>query len=110
MTNENIVNSDEQTYSSTKTGDRSILPDDMISVEEARAQILDSISVLPAEITNLSDALGLTLAEDLYSTFDIPPLPNTGMDGYAVRSEDTLGASYACPIKGYRIFGSRFYI
>lgn len=99
MTNENNINSDEQTYSSTKTGDRSILPDDMISVEEARAQILDSISVLPAEITNLSDALGLTLAEDLYSTFDVPPLPNTGMDGYAVRSEDTLGASYDTPVQ-----------
>ena len=99
MANEKSINSDDQTYSSTKTGDRSILPDDMISVEEARNQILNSISLLPSEMINLSDALGLTLAEDLYSTFDIPPLPNTGMDGYAVRSEDTRGASYDGPIQ-----------
>ncbi|MDG1840015.1 MAG: molybdopterin molybdotransferase MoeA [Dehalococcoidia bacterium] len=99
MADQNNLNFDEQTYSSTKTGDRSILPVDMISVEEARTQILNSVSLLPAEMTKLSDALGLTLAEDLYSTFDIPPLPNTGMDGYAVRSEDTEGATYDKPIQ-----------
>ena len=110
MPDQNDSSSNEQTYSSTKTGDRSILPDDMISVEEARAQILDSVSLLPAELTHLSEALGLTLAEDLYSTFDIPPLPNTGMDGYAVRSEDTTGATYDTPIQlkviGYLAAGS----
>ena len=110
MPDQNDSSSNEQTYSSTKTGDRSILPDDMISVEEARTQILDSVSLLPAELTHLSEALGLTLAEDLYSTFDIPPLPNTGMDGYAVRSEDTTGATYDTPIQlkviGYLAAGS----
>ena len=35
------------------------------------------------------EALGQVLDEDVTSSFDIPPLDNTAMDGYAVRAEDT---------------------
>lgn len=103
---------DELTYSATKTGDRDILPAGMMSVEEARARILDVIEVLPAVEAPLLDALGLVLAEDVRSTFNIPPLANTGMDGYAVRSQDTTGASYDAPltlrVTGYLAAGTVF--
>jgi molybdopterin molybdotransferase len=65
----------------------------MISVEEARERILAYFRPLPAEEVALLDAAGQVLAEDIVSSFDIPPLDNTSMDGYAVRSEDTQGAS-----------------
>ena len=102
----------ELTYSATKTGDRSILPADMISVEEARAQILSTMSPLNTVDCSLEQSLGLVLAEDIYSDLDIPPHPNTGMDGYAVRAEDTKNASYSEPINltviGYLPAGAVF--
>ena len=91
---------------------RSILPDDMISVEEARTRILEVFDVLPAVETPLDDALGLVLAQDVVAGFDIPPLANTSMDGYAVRAEDTTGAAYAAPrtlrVIGYLAAGGVF--
>lgn len=69
----------------------------MISVEEARARILAFFSRLAPERKPLLEALGQVVAEDVVAPFDIPPLDNTSMDGYAVRFEDTAGASPAEP-------------
>ena len=84
--------------------ERGILPAGMISVEEARARILDVFAVLPGIGTPLDDALGTVLAEDIVAGFDIPPLANTAMDGYAVRAADTAGASRAAP-RTLRVIG-----
>ena len=65
----------------------------MISIEEALGRILSYVDVLSAEQQPLVDALGQVLAADVSSSFDIPPLDNTAMDGYAVRAEDTAGAT-----------------
>jgi molybdopterin molybdotransferase len=87
----------------------------MISVEEARARILDVIERTPAVELPLEQAWGLLLAEDIVSPLTIPPLDNTSMDGYAVRAVDTVGASLEAPVRlnvigevaaGYR-FGER---
>src|SRR5687768_15514055 len=90
----------------------SILPPDMISVEEARERILAHFAPLEAVSTPLGEALGLVLAEDVYATFDIPPLTNTAMDGYAVRASDTAGATPQAPrslrVTGYLPAGSVF--
>ncbi len=69
----------------------------MISVEQALDKILSCIDVLGEEQRPILDAMGQVLAEDIYSTIDIPPLDNSAMDGYAVRSEDTRGASRQSP-------------
>jgi molybdopterin molybdotransferase len=71
----------------------------MISVEEARERILAYFQRLQPETRPLLGALGQVLAEDITATFDIPPLDNTAMDGYAVRSSDTTGASEANPVE-----------
>ena len=71
---------------------------EMLSVEEARERILSYFSVLPAEERPLLEALGMTLAEDLAASFDVPPLANSAMDGYAVRSHDVARASDASPV------------
>lgn len=88
----------------TTTANRSILPADMISVEDARARILERFTVLAAEETPLLDAQGLVLAEDVRAGFNIPPLANTSMDGYAVRADDTAGAAYESP-RTLRVIG-----
>jgi len=69
----------------------------MISVEEALEKVLSCIEVLEPERKPILDCLGQVLAEDIYATIDIPPLDNAAMDGYAVRAQDTGGASQSSP-------------
>lgn len=69
----------------------------MISVEEALEKILSYIDVLDAEEVALLDALGQVLAEDVYAPYDVPPLNNSGMDGYAVRADSIGGAGERYP-------------
>jgi molybdopterin molybdotransferase len=69
----------------------------MISIEEALEQLLANVPVLPEEEKHALEALGQVLAEDIAADFDIPPLDNTSMDGYAVRAADTDGATEDSP-------------
>jgi molybdopterin molybdotransferase len=71
----------------------------MISVEEARERILALFRRLEAEEKPILAALGQVLAGDAVAQFDIPPLANTSMDGYAVRAADTARASESTPIR-----------
>ena len=65
----------------------------MLSVEEARDKVLALTPVLEAEHVPLLEAPGQVLAEDVVASFDIPPLDNSAMDGYAVRHADIEGAT-----------------
>jgi len=65
----------------------------MISVEEALESILQEVDILEEQSAPILDSLELTLAEDIKSDINVPPLDNAVMDGYAVRSYDTKGAS-----------------
>lgn len=69
----------------------------MMSVEEARVRILEHISRLPPEDRPLRDVLGQVLTVDIHAPFDVPPMDNSAMDGYALRSTDIRGASPAAP-------------
>jgi len=69
----------------------------LLSVEQALEKILGYVDVLEAEPKPILDCLGQVLAEDVYSTINIPPLDNSAMDGYAVRAEDTRGATEQSP-------------
>lgn len=70
----------------------------MISVDEARERILEHFHPLEAERVPILEALDRVLAEDIYSDIDIPPFANSAMDGYALRSGDTVGASRERPV------------
>lgn len=69
----------------------------MISVEQALEKVLSYVDVLGEERSPILDCLGQVLAEDIYSSINVPPLDNTAMDGYAVQSKDTHGASQQSP-------------
>jgi len=77
---------------------RELADEPMIRVDEALAYILNHIEPLPAEEVDLLDGLDRVLAEDVVADMDIPPFPNSAMDGYAVRASDTAGASPAMPV------------
>jgi molybdopterin molybdotransferase len=69
----------------------------MISIEEARARVLDECNPLPAERLQLREAFNHVVAEDIVATVDVPSFDNSAMDGFALREEDTEGASAAAP-------------
>ena len=77
----------------------------MINVEEARERVLGYFDVLEPETRPILEADGQVLAEDVEGRFDIPPLDNSAMDGYALRTEDILGASEASAVT-LRVTGS----
>ena len=65
-----------------------------ISLDEARARI--DAAVRPIDRTErvpLAGAHGRVLAEDVVAAADVPPFARAAMDGYAVRAEDTTGAT-----------------
>jgi molybdopterin molybdotransferase len=57
---------------------------ELISIDEARARVLDAVRPLAAEDVPLAEALGRVLAEDVESPIDVPPFDSSAMDGYAV--------------------------
>lgn len=71
----------------------------MITVDEALNRILSHIQPLGLEKVSLLDALGRVIGEDIYAKRNIPPLDNSGMDGYALRSEDVQKASKESPVQ-----------
>jgi molybdopterin molybdotransferase len=70
----------------------------ILTVAQARLRILDRVAVLEPEDVPLSAAHGRVLAEEVRADRDVPPFPNSAMDGYAVRASDVRAASPAQPI------------
>ena len=60
----------------------------MRPLPEAQADILNAVDLLPIVAVDVDAAAGLVLAEPVVATHDVPPFPNSAMDGYAVRFAD----------------------
>jgi molybdopterin molybdotransferase len=71
----------------------------MISVNEALDKILSHVRPLGFEKVSLLDSLGRVIAEDISARRNIPPLDNSAMDGYVLRSEDVQKASPNHPVR-----------
>lgn len=74
------------------------------TVQEHLAWVFDRVGILQADDVAVRDAHGLTLAEDVCSPLSLPLWDNSAMDGYAVRSADTAGATVANPVS-LRVLG-----
>ncbi|MGH7277468.1 MAG: molybdopterin molybdotransferase MoeA, partial [Candidatus Rokuibacteriota bacterium] len=68
--------------------------------EEALEQILSRVRPLGTERVDLVSALGRVLAETVVSGREIPPWPNSSMDGYAVRAAETREGTARLTIVG----------
>src|SRR5262245_41620212 len=73
-------------------------PVTQIDVDEARRRILDAVAPLPTTRVPLAEALGRVLAIDVVAGVNIPPFPNSAMDGFAVRAADIAHASFESPV------------
>ena len=67
-------------------------------VEEIQLFLRGQIRPLPPEAVDLRCCVGRVLAEDVRARVDVPGFARSAMDGYAVRGEDTFGASAYDPI------------
>jgi putative molybdopterin biosynthesis protein len=74
---------------------------EVVSAEEARARFARHIELepLPGETVALAAALGRVLAHDVTAPIDVPPFDRSNVDGFAVRSADSAGASDAAPVR-----------
>ena len=59
--------------------------------------ILEGFNSLETEETPLARAVSRVIAGDVISAEDIPRFDRSTMDGYAVRAQDTFGATEALP-------------
>jgi putative molybdopterin biosynthesis protein len=57
------------------------------------------LTPLGAEVVALDDALGRTLAADVRAGVDVPSFDRSNLDGFAIRAEDSYGASEQEPVR-----------
>jgi molybdopterin molybdotransferase len=70
----------------------------MLNVDEATKRLLANFHELDAEIIPVEGAIGRVLASKLIAGYDLPPFPNSAMDGFAVRIADVQGAAQEKPV------------
>lgn len=65
----------------------------LLTVDEARKNILESVSVVDdEEVVNIRDALLRAVATDIKSSINVPSHTNSAMDGYALNGKDLPSA------------------
>ena len=67
-------------------------------VDEVERFLAEHVAALPPEDVPLLECAGRVLAAAVSAEVDVPGFPRSAMDGYAVRGEDTFGASELDPI------------
>ncbi|MFB3764233.1 MAG: molybdopterin biosynthesis protein [Methanotrichaceae archaeon] len=77
----------------------------LLSLDEARSQILSYLPVPEERRVPLDSAFGHVLAEKITSEVDVPGFRRASMDGYAVRSEDSFQAREDQPV-ALKLIGS----
>jgi molybdopterin molybdotransferase len=67
-------------------------------VEDVLGWLRAQTKPLAAEDVHLLECVGRVLAEDVSAAVDVPGFPRSAMDGYAIRGEESFGASDYDPI------------
>lgn len=70
----------------------------MLSVDDARARLLEGFTATEVIEVPVADAAGYALATDLRAPDALPRFDNSAMDGYAVRSAEVAEASEVAPV------------
>jgi molybdopterin molybdotransferase len=78
-----------------------------VSFDAARSILIHAVEPQKSEWISLSDAAGRVAAEDVVAKEDLVPYARSAMDGFALRSIDTLAASPESPL-GLPLVGKAF--
>ena len=73
---------------------------DVVDRDEAERRFQAAISLQPlgTESIALDECRGRILAEDIIATVDVPSFDRSNYDGFAVRANDTVGATEERPV------------
>ena len=71
-----------------------------------RIELEEAVSIMEAHVheinefeeLSIEEACGRVLGEDVYSIINNPPFDRSPLDGYALRAQDTIGASKENPV------------
>lgn len=71
----------------------------VVTVEDARKKFFEHWNTLPPqeEICDINDALNRVISRDIIAPVNLPEFSRSTVDGYALRAEDTFGASETLP-------------
>ena len=74
--------------------------ENVLDAETALGMLIGNIrkDKLPEERTRIEEALGMVSARDIISAEGLPSFARSTVDGYAVRAEDTFGATETMPV------------
>ncbi|CAD2070600.1 gephyrin-like molybdotransferase Glp [Phocicoccus pinnipedialis] len=64
-----------------------------IHIHDAVNSVTKNVNVIDKETVQLSESHGRFIASDLVATMDVPIFTKSAMDGFAIRSEDSIEAS-----------------
>lgn len=67
-------------------------------VSNALDTVLREIKPLKSELIHVKDCLNRVIVDDIVARYDVPMFDRSAMDGYAIRSEDSFGASVTDPV------------
>lgn len=82
------------TESSSTGSTKSVIPPALMPVDTAlQALLAEAAGRVIAERVLLDEADGRVLLDDVHAARDVPPWPNSAMDGYAINSADQGGAA-----------------
>lgn len=71
----------------------------LIEIDKISEIFEEKLSIgLETERMDITETRGRVLAQNIISPIDLPPFSRSTMDGYAVKAEDTFGASEGMPI------------
>ena len=65
----------------------------LTSLKDALEKLNSKIQINPTKEIEIKDALNRILADNIISKISIPPFDRSAMDGYAIKAEDSFGAS-----------------
>lgn len=74
-----------------------LVADAPLPFDEARRLVLAEAAPLGEEPCVLAEGGGRVLSREVLAAHDVPPFPNSVVDGYALHAADTTGASEAAP-------------
>ncbi len=78
----------------------------MKPLEEARSEVLSAVEPLGIEEVSIWEAGGRVLATDIIAPEDVPPFPNSALDGSAVRAGDVTRPGSVLEVIGELAAGS----
>ena len=70
-----------------------------VTLADAVQLLFDALPIPTLETVTLLEGYGRVLGEDLFSLCDHPNVDDSALDGYAVRLEETLGATPETPVR-----------